>query len=219
MSEGESAASSVKEAFQGKRGKILILVGAGLAVYLYWTRGRTGTAEPVPGEELGEPVAGTGRVPQTDPIVGNDEQGTVTPRRPLTQDEWLSSGVDVLVGRGVPGGDASSALTKALAGDQLTAQQVAWVNQVISALGSPPGGMPPLNSAPPTTPTTPAPGTGARYVNVAKGFRWNTFITYLRSKGYPKSITFASIYLLNPFWLAGHVRNGVVTVPGRVRVQ
>lgn len=159
---GESAADSVREAFQGRRGKIL-LVGGGVAVaaYVIWTR-RTGTPEPVPGDELGDgltPVPGPGgRSPQTDPTVGNDNQGSITPRRPTTNAEWLTAGVDFLVGRGVSGAAAQSALTKALGGQAVTTQETAWVSQVIGALGSPPEGMPPLGSSP-ADPNPQAPAT------------------------------------------------------------
>lgn len=149
MSEGESAAGAVKEAFSGTRGKVLIIGGSALVVYLWWTRGRNGTPEPAPDELV--PVPATGRTPQTDPTVGNDSQGSIVPRKPATPEEWLSSGVDLLMGRGVPGTSASSALSKALASSPVTTQETAWINQVVQALGSPPGGMPPLVAAPPTT--------------------------------------------------------------------
>lgn len=148
----DGAIGNVREAFQGRRGKILI-VGGGLAVaaYVIYTR-RNGTPEAVPPDEV-VPVEGEGRVPQTDPEVGNtDSDAGGKPGRPTNNAAWISDGVDFLIGRGTPAAAAYDAITKALGGLPMSSQQVAWVSQVISALGSPPEGMPPLNSSAPITP-------------------------------------------------------------------
>lgn len=146
-----SAADDLKEAFEGRRGKIL-LVGGSLAIvgYVAYTRWN-GTPQEVvdPNAQTAQETDAT-RVPQTDPTVGNSTQGSVA-SLPLTNADWLSQGVDLLRGRGVPADAAFTALSKALEGSQLTAQEVSWVSQVISVLKSPPEGMPPLNSAPPTS--------------------------------------------------------------------
>lgn len=154
MSEdGSGAVDSVKEAFQGKRGKILI-VGGGIAIagYVWWTR-RNGTPQPVPADTGTTPTTAdgpSGRTPQTAPEVGNTNTGSATgPRKYANNADWLADGTSFLQGRGTPAGAAYDALTKALAGLTLTAQQIAWVSQVIGALGAPPEGMPPLNAAAP----------------------------------------------------------------------
>lgn len=151
MSEGAGGAlGDVKEAFSGKRGKVL-LIGGGVAIagYVWWTR-RNGTPEPVP-EDPTTIDGPSARNPQTDPEVGNTNTGGTGNGRKKYENnaEWLADGTDFLAGRGTPAGSAYDALTKALAGLPLTAQQVAWVSQVIGALGAPPEGMPPLNAAPP----------------------------------------------------------------------
>lgn len=186
---------NVKEAFSGRRGKILIIGGgAAIAAYVIYTR-RNGTPEIITDDEL-TPVPGVGRVPQTDPPVGNTQTGSTT-RRPETNADWLTQGVDLLVGRGTPGANAHDALTKALGGLALTTQQIAWVSQVISVLGSAPEGMPPLNAtAPPggggTTPP-PASGLGApsglKQIGASRGsitIAWNPAAgasSYIVTKG------------------------------------
>lgn len=163
MSDPGGALDSVKEAFQGKRGKILI-VGGGIAIaaYVYWTRvhGSTPatTDTTTTGTDTSGGDAGAGTSPQSDPTVGNTTTGGG--RRTYDNNgEWLADATDFLAGRGVPSGSAYSALTKALDGQQLTTQEASWVSQAIGALGAPPEGMPPLNSTAP-------PGTGSTQGNV-----------------------------------------------------
>jgi hypothetical protein len=151
---GSGALDSVKEAFQGKRGKILLVGGAAaIAVYVWWTR-RNGTpettADPTDTTDTTGDVGGGGTSPQSDPTVGNQTVGAGS-RKYDNNEEWLSDATDFLSGRGVPSGSAYNALNKALGGQQLTAQEQAWVSQVIGALGAPPEGMPPLNSSPPAS--------------------------------------------------------------------
>lgn len=143
-----SAADDVREAFSGTRGKVL-LIGGGLAIaaYVWWSRANTGTPEPVDPEATVTESAG--RTPQTDPEVGNTSTGTGS-TRPESNAAWLSDGTDFLIGRGTPASTAYNVLNKALGGEQLTDQEKALVSQVITAIGSPPDGMPPLNSAPST---------------------------------------------------------------------
>lgn len=161
MSDPDGALDSVKEAFQGKRGKVLIVGGGiAIAVYVYWTRvhGSTPAATDTTGTDTGTSSAGAGAgattSPQSDPTVGNTTTGTGR-RTYANNGEWLSDATDFLAGRGVPSGSAYSALSKALGGLQVTAQEASWVSQAIGALGAPPEGMPPLNStAPPGTGST-----------------------------------------------------------------
>lgn len=148
-----SAADDIREAFQGRRGKILIVGGAiAIVGYVAYTRWN-GTPEEVIDPTEQTPVESDAtRVPQSQPPVGNDTQTGTVNTRPQTNPDWISQGVDVLRGRAVPADAAFTALSKALEGSQVTSQESAWVSQVIAVLGSPPEGMPPLNSAPPTQP-------------------------------------------------------------------
>lgn len=151
-----SVGDDVREAFQGKRGKVLI-IGGGLAIvaYVWYTRVSGGGAGEVVDPNATDPVAteGSSRTPQTDPEVGNDIQGPPAARKAANNAEWLADGTAYLIGRGTPASTAYNVLNKALGGEQLTEQEKALVSQVISGVGSPPDGMPPLNSAP----STPAP--------------------------------------------------------------
>jgi hypothetical protein len=225
---GGGALDSVKEAFQGKRGKVLLIGGgAAVAAYVWWTR-RNGSADTTTTDTTDTTdtaVDGpSGRTPQTDPEVGDTTTPDTTGGRKYSSNaDWLADGTSFLQGRGTPAANAYDALTKALAGNQLTAQQIAWVSQVISALGAPPEGMPPLNAgAPAGTPTTAmkAP-TGLKVTNTttsqiavdwtavsgAKGYRAyvngkqngntvvysNTNLRYL-SKGKAYKITVRAVY-------------------------
>lgn len=157
-----SVGDDVKEAFSGKRGKVL-LIGGGLAIvgYVAYTR-YTGSAssDVIDPNEQTAVETDSNRVPQTDPEVGNTSSGS-TSSRPDTNAGWISQGTDFLIGRGAGAGAANTALNKALEGSQLSAQEHAWVSQWIAVGGSPPDGMPPLQATPPastTTKVTQAPG-------------------------------------------------------------
>jgi hypothetical protein len=145
----------IKEAFSGKQGKIMLVGGViAVAVYVWYVRSNP-TSDPLAEED---PSAGNTdgvRTPQTPPTTGNQTEGTGT-KRPTTNGEWLADATDFLTGRGVSAGDAYSALSKALGGQQLTTAERAWVSQAMSGVGTPPDGMPPLQSAPPTG-STPKP--------------------------------------------------------------
>lgn len=149
-----TVAEDLRAAFTGTRGKVL-LIGGGLAVggYVIYTRWN-GTPQdlPAPGEDMTAVEADATRVPQTDPEVGNTSTGS-TSGRPDTNLSWLSKGTDFLIGRGASAAAAAGALTKALDGEPLTAQERAWVSSWIAASdgGYPPDGMPPLNSTAPTS--------------------------------------------------------------------
>ncbi len=209
-------ADSVREAFSGKRGKIL-LIGGGLAVvgYVWWYR-TTGAGDPPPEEEegtgeYGGTSGGSGRVPQSQPEVGNDNQGSTTPPRPTTNIGWLTAATEYLIGRGVSPAGAYTALSKALGGEALSTVEMAWVSQAIAGIGTPPEGMPPLQAAPakpptqtpttpkPTTPTTPKPkpkptAPAAKYTAVrvvkytSKNPPWNSTLSGI-AKRYGKSWT------------------------------
>jgi hypothetical protein len=149
-----SVADDVKEAFEGKRGKVLI-VGGGLAIaaYVWYTRAN-GTPEEVDPNAT-EPVVteGSSRTPQTDPEVGNDVQGTPGKRVPANNAEWLADATAFLIGRGTNPVTAYNTLNKALGGEPVSTQEQGLVAQAIQGIGSPPDGMPPINTAPTPTQT------------------------------------------------------------------
>lgn len=149
-----SAAEDVQQAFEGKRGKILLVGGAlavvGYVAYTRWNPPASDAIDPT-SDAVGVETDAT-RVPQSQPPVGNDTQTGTATTRPTTNPSWQSQGVDLLVGRGASAAAAESALSKALTGEALTAQERAWVSQVIAVLGSAPDGMPPMTSEVPTTP-------------------------------------------------------------------
>jgi len=207
---GGGALDSVKEAFQGKRGKVLLIGGgAAVAAYVWWTR-RTGTATDTTATDTTatDTTADgpSGRTPQTDPEVGNTTTTDTTGGRKYTSNaDWLADGTSFLQGRGTPAANAYDALTKALAGNQLTSQQIAWVSQVISALGAPPEGMPPLNAGAPTTGTGTAvvmkAPTGLKVVNTTTsqiGLDWTAlpgvkgYRAYVNGKQNGNTVTYSN---------------------------
>lgn len=208
MSDAGGAIDNVKEAFQGKRGKILLVGGgAAIVVYVWWTR-RNGTPEPAAAAADPTTADGpSGRTPQTDPEVGNTSTGTLGPRKYANNAEWLADGTSFLQGRGTPAGNAYDALTKALGGLQLTAQEISWVSQVIGALGPPPEGMPPLNAqAPPGNPQTPTkpatkpvPGPQKPAAGSKRGYGWHKVVRGDSASGIAKKygITTAQFYIYN----------------------
>lgn len=155
MSESEGAAGvagDVKEAFKGKRGKVLLAGGVLFVAYL-WYRNRNGATAP--GDLLD--TEAPGRVapdPTPDPAGGGGSGGGTLPTgRPTTNAQWLSQGVDYLVSQNASAAYAYDALRKALDGLPLDTAQIALVSLVLLHLGAPPEGMPPLGAAPPTPPS------------------------------------------------------------------
>jgi hypothetical protein len=152
-----TVADDVKTAFQGNRGKVLVLVGAGIAGYLWWTRSRT----PSTPQEITPAPDGLHTSATTPSGSTGDTAGSTTSHgRPTTNAEWLDRAVNIL---GAPPYNYSetavyNAIQKALLGEPITAQEENWVRAAMAALGSPPEGMPPLNiSAPNGNPQTPPP--------------------------------------------------------------
>jgi hypothetical protein len=149
---------SVKEAFQGTRGKVLIVGGLALTGYLLYTRWHTPAQTPA-GDTASDPYSSTapgtpgGSPPVTSPAGGD---AAPTPTRPGDNSDWLSQGTEILRLAGMGSADAYTALQLALAGEPLNVNQYNAVSFVLARLGSPPEGMPPLSHASPSTTTTPA---------------------------------------------------------------
>lgn len=203
MSDASGALDNVKEAFHGKRGKILLFGGGAVVIaYVWWTR-RNGTPETPAADDPTTADGPSGRTPQTDPEVGNtSDTGTLGPRKYANNADWLADGTSFLQGRGTPAGNAYDALTKALGGLQLTAQEIAWVSQVIGALGAPPEGMPPLNAGAPPSSTQPAvkPAPGQQPAAGSKrGYGWYKVVRGDSATGISKKykISVALFYAFN----------------------
>lgn len=186
-----TVAEDLREAFTGKRGKVL-LIGGGLAVagYVIYTRwnGAPASDLPAPGEDMTAVEADATRVPQTDPEVGNTNTGS-TSGRPDTNLSWLSQGTDFLQGRGASATSAASALTKALDGEPLSAQERAWVSQWIAVGGYPPDGMPPLNSTAPTSTKVTAAPTNLRAKTIGKYSAVIDWTKVTNATGYNVTVT------------------------------
>jgi fibronectin type III domain protein len=162
--------ADAREAFTGKRGKVLIVVGVAAVGYLWWTRARHGggASDADVAQAAADGYDAGVSAPQSPPTVGNDTQGDAGGSsgagRPRDNAEWLRRGVDYLG----TGATAYTALSKALGGQQLTQAEADMVSRVIQWQGSPPEGMPPLNTtAPKPTGPLPAP-TGLKVVSTTK---------------------------------------------------
>ena len=142
----------LKEAFSGDRGKVLLIGGAAALAVIWWTR-QTGAPQGIPEEALGaQGAAGGGGGGFLSGTAPSGVAGGAGSSRPQNNAQWLSQGVDVLLAQANPpsGADAYSALAKALDGKPLTQVEINMVSYVISRLGTPPEGMPPLAPAPPS---------------------------------------------------------------------
>lgn len=156
----------IKKAFSGDRGKVLVLVGVVGAGYIWWTRSRTPSIpQPVPDDGLHSPGSGSapgGSSGQT-PIPGDPAPSD---GRPTTNAAWLDKAVKILSNPPWNYSDTGvwNAIMKAFQGQPISAMEENWIRAAMSALGSPPEGMPPLNiSAPiPSQPST-------RVVHVKEG--------------------------------------------------
>lgn len=145
----------IKKAFSGDRGKILVLIGAGGALYLWWTRARTpSTPQDVTGPD-GLHAPGAGSAPGGSTGSG-EVPGPAAPDsgRPKSNAEWLDKAVKILSN---PPWNYSAtgvwnAIMKAFEGSPISPMEENWIRAAMSALGSPPEGMPPLNITAPTPP-------------------------------------------------------------------
>jgi hypothetical protein len=177
-----SVADDVKNAFKGNRGKVLVVIGVGIAGYLWWTRSRTPSTptDVVPAADglhtsASAPSGSTGDTSSTGSSSSNG--------RPTSNAEWLSRAVEIL---GAPPYNYSQtavydAIQKAFLGEPITAQEENWVRAAMAALGSPPEGMPPLNisapggnpqggNPPPPSPGVPGSVTGLHPTGVGPDF-------------------------------------------------
>lgn len=152
-----SALEAVKESFTGTRGKVLILGGIAVTAYLIWTRrgAGAGTSTVSTGDTASDPYSSTspGSPGYTGAVTSPTDQ--LQASGPSTNAEWVTAGTAYLSARGIGAADAYTALQHALDGDPLTTTEYNAVSLVLTALGTPPEGMPPLSHAAPSTTTTP----------------------------------------------------------------
>lgn len=139
----------LKTAFSGQRGKILAVGGGVVVVYLWWTRGRTNkTPQGIPGVDPPDGLHRTASAPS-----GETTSGPGPSSRPANNADWQDQAVNIL---SAPPYNYSAtavynAIAKAYLGQPLTAQEEDYVRLAIRVNGgSPPEGMPPLNSSAPS---------------------------------------------------------------------
>lgn len=156
-----SLVDTLRESFSGTRGKVLIIGGLALTGYLLWTRKGTGDTGTT-GDAAEDPYSSTATGGGASPAVTSPTSGDASTGKPENNGEWLSQGVDLLGINGMGAADAYNALSLALAGEPLTTVQYNAVSLVVSRLGTPPDGMPPLAHAAPSTTTTPPTTTPAK---------------------------------------------------------
>jgi hypothetical protein len=198
-------------------GAWIIVVGAGLGIAFYT---RQQNAPPVEvTDQSGDPGVGTGAVGGWVPTTPPEQQVN----QPITtNDQWADKAIRHLIASNYNPVIADSAVRNYLGGIKLSIQETALIAIVLTAIGPPPQSLPPVEGGTGTNPPPPG-GTEPQptYVNVAKGFVWKNFISWLRSRGYdPKrEINFFTIYTLNPLFLPTSVRNGIVTRNSRIRIR
>lgn len=89
---------------------------------------------------------------------GSGYSGSETYTPPVTNNQtWFAQAEAYLSGIGVDAQTASAAIGKYLAGTQLSSDQYSLVQQALGAVGTPPGGAPPVTVAPPSGQTTTKP--------------------------------------------------------------
>lgn len=149
------ALDTVKESLSGP-GKKWVIGGAILAGgYLWWTRVRSTGASTKPGDA----TITDGGAAVADPVTpagGDYSPASGTAERPQNNGEWLSQAVAILIlpPYNRPSAATYNALSKALGGQPLTTAEGAIVELAIQVKGTPPEGMPQLNIASPSSPTT-----------------------------------------------------------------
>jgi hypothetical protein len=106
------------------------------------------------GYEVVSESGGTVTVAPTSPP---DEGGAgeATPSAPETNDEWEQAAIKLLIGRGVPGGQAQIAMAKYIDGIALSTEEANWRDAAIAALGAPPERVPYPGTEPNPVPDTP----------------------------------------------------------------
>lgn len=132
-----------------------LVIGGAIVAYAYLTR-RQESPTPAP--------AAFSYPDDTAPSDAGDVPGTVTPSGNTitltTNPAWVRYVTDLLVAEGLYGAvEVGNALTKALAGIDLTAQEGAIWNIAVRRFGAPPEGNPPIVIIPtPGPPPPPPPG-------------------------------------------------------------
>lgn len=182
---GAHAAGKGLGALKQKVGPLPLYVWlvAGVAIWWYFSRKNAASATGAPNQQT-DPAGNIGAIdPATGYVYGTPEDtaalaannagtgggggtgtggtgtGTVTVGGQYQDDaSWGRAAINYLVGLGIDPTTANEAVQQFLAGQVLTVQQQADVNEAIQALGSPPQPPGPVGSAPP--PVIPPPGSG-----------------------------------------------------------
>jgi hypothetical protein len=153
---GGDVVSDLRQAFSGKRGKILLAGGAVVIGYLWWSKSRLAATSSTPADAAAAwdagAAAGAAGV-ETPPTTGNTTTAAGN-ARPTSNEEWLSRAVDYL------GPSSYSGLKNALDGRPLTQGEIDLASRAIAYLGTPPEGMPALTLAAPSTGKSNTPPSG-----------------------------------------------------------
>lgn len=192
-----SVLDDIRGGLQTKQGKTFALLAAGGLAWLWWSRRQAGGGAVDPGE-----VTTTDRVPPAGGGGGGGQTGT-TSDRPTDNEQWLQRAVSVLSGPPYNNdpGTVYDALRRALDGLSITSAQQAIVSKAIGLIGSPPGGMPPLNSTQPETPKPKTP-TGPHTTVIKPG---------------DSLASLATVYWGNPGWAYKIYNANVSTIENAAR--
>lgn len=196
---GAHAAGKGLEALKQKVGPLPLYVWliAGVAIWYYFSRknagsgatnqqtdpaGNVGSIDPATGFVYGSPedtaalaANNTESSGGLGPADGSGGGSGSTVGGQFTDDAaWGRAAINYLVGLGIDPATANEAIGQFLAGQALTTQQQADVNEAIQALGAPPDAPGPVGTAPPPVVTppgqTPPPGGQVMASNPPSGF-------------------------------------------------
>lgn len=216
-----SVLDDVKGGLKTPQGKAIAAVVTGGLAYLWWTRGRAG----VPAGDQGD-VTTTDRVPAGGSGGGGGGQTGTTADRPADNEAWLQRAVSVLSNPPYNNDPIAvyDALRRALDGLSITAAQQAMVSNAIGVVGSPPNGMPPLNTTAPDTskpaPDIVSPGNTPYTTVVKAGDTLSGLASHYWGKpGDGWRIYYANVSTIeNAAKRAGHAtsNNGAILIPGTV---
>jgi hypothetical protein len=160
-----TVAEDVKTAFKGDRGKVLVVVGVGIVIYIWWTRSRTPSTpqDIVPADDG---LHRTATAPGGSTGDSSSTGSATSTGRPTTNQQWLDQAVNILGNDPYNYSETAvyNAIQKAFLGQPISANEENWIRAAMRALGSPPEGMPPLNiTAPPGNPQgNPPPDTSGK---------------------------------------------------------
>lgn len=145
---------TIRSAWSGRPGrKWLVVGGLGAAGYLWWTRRHGGASGGASGSGDVSLTPGGAAVGEPATPPGGDYSQTPTPTpRPTSNAEWLAEAVAKLILPPYNFGSVATwnSLQKALAGQPLTSGEAAIVEAALTAVGTPPEGMPQLNISAPS---------------------------------------------------------------------